>query len=183
MAKEKKLVWLDLEMTGLNPASDVILEIACIITDEELNILEQGPSFVIHQPEDVLSRMNEWCVKQHGISGLTQKVRESQTTMAQAEEETLTFLKKHCKENTAPLCGNSIWVDRVFMQRQMPTLEKFFHYKNIDVSSVKELIRYWYPKSPATDFKKPENHRALEDIQGSIDELKHFRKHFFIPPD
>lgn len=181
MAKEKKLVWIDLEMTGLNPETDVILEIASIITDVELNIVATGPNIVIHYEDEVLNRMNEWCVKQHGASGLTQRVKESTTALQQAEEETLSFIKQHCKENNAPLCGNSIWVDRVFMQRQMPTLEKYFHYKNVDVSSVKELVRYWYPKSSFTEFKKAENHRALEDIQGSIDELKHFRQHFFIP--
>jgi oligoribonuclease len=179
--KDKRLIWIDLEMTGLNFETDTILEIATIITDSQLNIIAQGPTLAIHQPDDVLAAMDKWCTHQHAKTGLTQQVKDSTTTMSEAEEQTLAFVREHCKEKKAPLCGNSIWVDRVFMQYHMPTLSAFFHYKNIDVTSIKELVKDWYPNNPATDFKKSENHRALEDIVASIEELKHYRKNFFIP--
>lgn len=178
--KEKKLIWIDLEMTGLNFKTDVILEIASVVTDSQLNIIAQGPALVIHQPDEKLATMDKWCTNQHKKTGLTAQVQQSIISAEQAEQETLNFLKQHCQEKKSPLCGNSIWVDRVFMQNYMPMLSSFFHYRNIDLSSIKELVREWYPKNPAAQYKKPENHRALEDILASIDELKHYRKYFFI---
>jgi oligoribonuclease len=173
-------VWIDLEMTGLDPHHDVILEIATIITDSNLNIIAQGPALVIHQPEEVLKTMNEWCVKQHGLSGLTQAVRESTVTLEQAQAETLSFIQEYCAPQTARLCGNSVWQDRLFLVRYMPHLIAYLNYRLIDVTSIKEVIRRWYPNSPHIDFAKEEIHRASPDIQESIKELEHYRHYFFI---
>lgn len=180
MLRDDLLVWTDLEMTGLSPEKDAILEIATIITDNNLTIIAQGPDFVIHQADEILASMSEWVLKTHTKSGLLDKVRASSLSLAQAEAQTLEFIQQYCKEQTAPLCGNSIYMDRLFLRAYMPRLEQYLHYRLIDISSVKELIRRWYKKSPYKDFKKPENHRALEDIQQSIAELAHYRKHFFI---
>lgn len=174
------LFWLDLEMTGLRPDVDGILEIASVITDNNLEFVAEGPSFVIHQSEEVLNLMDAWCVNAHGKSGLTEKVRASTITIAQAQEQTLEFLRQYSQPNSVPLCGNSIYQDRAFLRAHMPELEAFCHYRIIDVSSIKEVVRRWYPKSPYTKFIKVENHRALEDVYASIEELKHYRKHFFI---
>lgn len=180
MVSDQYLIWLDLEMTGLNPAHDLILEIATIITDNQLTQIAQGPTFVINQPEASLTTMSEWCTKQHTKSGLIEAVRQSTVSVAQAEEETLQFLATYCKPRTAPLCGNSIYQDRIFLAKYMPKIASFAHYRLIDISSVKELVRRWYPKYPATEFKKKESHRALQDIEESIAELQQYQKNFFI---
>jgi len=177
--KEQNLIWIDLEMTGLNPDKDVILEIVSMVTDARLNIIEEGPSFIIHQPDEVLTGMNEWSKEQHALSGLTNAVRSSTTSVEQAEKETLAFLRKHCIPETSPLCGNSVWQDRAFMRKYMPHLVAFFHYRLIDVSSFKEIVTRWYPDSPHAEFEKKDAHRALDDTRESIEELRHYRKYFF----
>lgn len=176
---QTNLVWIDLEMTGLDATRDTILEIATIITDNQLAIIAEGPSLVIHQSEESLALMDEWNQTHHGRSGLIKAVRESPLSITQAEEETLAFIREHCKKGTAPLCGNSVWVDRIFLKKYMPLIDQYLHYRIIDVSSIKEAIRRWYPKSPYENFVKTENHRAFEDIYQSIEELKHYRTYFF----
>jgi len=168
---------MDLEMTGLNPDKNAIIEIGSAVTDQELNLIALGPSLVIHQPDSELAKMDAWCVKQHGQSGLTEKVRKSSVTIAQAESQTLNFLKKHCKESTSPLCGNSIWQDRRFLMKYMPELNEFFHYRNIDVSSIKELAKRWYPGIKIPPKKK--THQVIMDIEESIEELRFYRKVIF----
>jgi len=172
------LVWIDLEMTGLNPDTDKIIEIATIVTDSDLNILAEGPQFVIHQSDAALDAMDEWCTEHHGNSGLTARVKASEISCAQAEQETLDFLKKWVPAGAAPLCGNSIGQDRRFMVKHMPTLEAYFHYRSIDVSTIKELGRRWAPEMVAA-HKKTGTHLALQDIKESISELQHYQKHFF----
>jgi len=177
---KKHLVWMDLEMTGLDPECDTILEIATIITDAELNTIAEGPELVIHHDKQALDAMNEWCIRQHGASGLTQRVLDSNTTLAQAEAETLAFIKQYIPEHGSPLCGNSIHQDRRFLVRYMPQIESWLHYRNIDVSSIKELACRWY-----SDFKphpKSGTHLAMDDIRESIAELKYYRENFFIHP-
>lgn len=180
MDRQTNLVWIDLEMTGLNLPEDVILEIAVVITDKDLNIIAQGPSLVIKQPDAILDSMNEWCKKQHGLSGLTQEVRAATISLMQAEEQLCDFIKDYCIKGKAILCGNSIWQDKAFIQYYMPKLNSFFHYKIVDVSSIKELVIRWYPKSPYADIKKVDKHRALPDILESIKVLINYRTHFFI---
>ena len=180
-AGEKNLVWIDLEMTGLDVHTCQIIEIATLITDSELNIIATGPELVIHQPKEVMDAMDEWNTKHHGESGLTRAVLRSDLTLEAAERRTLEFIKTYCKENTAPLCGNSVWQDRRFLSHYMPHLESYLHYRIIDVSSIKEVVRRWYP----THIRPPQkglSHRALEDIQESIEELKYYRGHVFAPP-
>ncbi|MGH8596345.1 MAG: oligoribonuclease [Gammaproteobacteria bacterium] len=174
------LVWIDLEMTGLDPVRDTILEIATIVTDANLDHALEGPVIAIHQPEVVLAMMDEWNSKQHGGSGLTARVRASQFDLAEAEAETLTFLKRYIPPKTSPMCGNSICQDRRFLFRYMPSLAEFFHYRNLDVSTLKELQRRWAPQLPS--FDKHSSHLALDDIRDSIDELKHYRTHFLRLP-
>jgi|SRR5579863_5757441 len=174
------LVWIDLEMTGLILETDVILEIASVITDNNLNVIEEGPTMVIHQSEEKLAAMGKWCKEHHKKSGLTEAVLHSTTTLAFAEEQTFAFIKKHCPEKTGVLSGNSIAQDRNFLQRYMPSVEAYLHYRMIDVTSVKELVKRWYPRSPYVEYKKPEGHRARVDIYESIEELKNYRKYFFI---
>jgi len=170
-------VWMDLEMTGLDPEVDTILEIATIITDTTLHTIAEGPNLVIHQPDSVLDAMNEWCQEHHEASGLSARVRQSQLSMAEAEQQTLDFIASHVKQGSSPLCGNSIHQDRRFLVPYMPTLEAYFHYRNIDVSTVKELTRQWYPSLELP--KKQGEHLALADVRESIHELKFYRQHVF----
>lgn len=179
MAVDKKhLIWIDLEMTGLDTLNDTIIEIATIVTDSELNILAEGPVFAIHTPDIVLNSMDDWNTRQHGQSGLIDRIRRSNVTMAQAESETIAFLSKYAESGRSPMCGNSICQDRRFLARQMPTLERFFHYRNLDVSTVKELAYRWRPDI-LSSFEKKGSHLALDDIRDSIRELRHYKEHFF----
>ncbi|MBN4061380.1 MAG: oligoribonuclease [Proteobacteria bacterium] len=171
------LVWMDLEMTGLDPNVDTILEIATIITDGQLNTVAEGPNIVIHQPDSVLAAMGDWCKEHHGGSGLSAKVRASTISMLDAELQSLDFIKSHVPKGVSPLCGNSIHQDRRFLVPYMPTLEAYLHYRNIDVSTVKELTRRWYPNIEAP--KKVGEHLALADVRESIAELKFYRKKVF----
>lgn len=175
---EKNLIWIDLEMTGLEPNRDTIIEIATIVTDAELNTLAEGPVFAIHQPDAVLSAMDEWNTKQHGGSGLVARVKESQVSMAEAEAQTIAFLKEWVPEGKSPICGNSIGQDRRFLVRYMPRLERYFHYRNLDVSTIKELASRWKP-DVLEGVKKQGTHLALDDIRDSIEELRHYRENFF----
>lgn len=177
MAKTNNLVWMDLEMTGLDPDHDIIIEIATIITDSELNILAEGPNIVVHQPDEALEAMDEWNTTHHGESGLTARVRASQVSMAEAEQQTLDFIRRYVPEGSSPLCGNSIHQDRRFLVRYMPKLESYVHYRNIDVSTIKELAKYWFPDDKAP-IKQAE-HQALSDIRESINELIWYRQHIF----
>jgi len=180
MHTDNHLVWIDLEMTGLDIKKDVILEIACVITDGNLNMLAEGPSFVIHQPEDLLVTMDAWPTKHHTQSGLLERVRTSSITVQQAEVAVIDFIKKYCSPGTALLAGNSVWQDRIFLHAYMPHILNYLHYRIIDVTSIKELIAHWYPDDPHVKFEKKNTHRALQDIYESIAELKHFRKYFFV---
>lgn len=177
--RKTNLIWIDLEMTGLDPDKDRIIEIATVVTDKYLNILAEGPVFAVHQPDDLLNGMDEWCTKQHGGSGLTARVRASQVTDAQAEVETLAFLEQWVDKRASPMCGNSICQDRRFLYRYMPALEVFFHYRNLDVSTLKELAARWYPKA-LEGVSKKSSHLALDDIRDSISELKHYRENLLI---
>lgn len=175
--QEQNLVWIDLEMTGLNPEENVILEIATIITDSDLNILAYGPSLVIHHSDEILDIMDMWSREQHTKSGLLDKVRASRISIQEAAQQTLEFIQQYCIKDTALLAGNSVWQDRAFLRRYMPTIVAYLHYRLIDVTTIKELVSRWYPDS--TLFEKADTHRALEDIKESIDELKYYRKTFF----
>jgi oligoribonuclease len=177
-ATNDNLVWIDLEMTGLDPSLDHILEIATIVTDTSLRVVGEGPVIAIHQPEDVLDTMDEWNRTTHGGSGLLARVRASKFTVADAESVTLDFLREHAAPGASPMCGNSICQDRRFLAREMPALEKFFHYRNLDVSTVKELARRWAPDVFA-GVQKISTHLALEDIRESIAELEHYRRTIF----
>lgn len=177
MDSSLNLIWLDLEMTGLLPETDRIIEIATLVTDAELNILAEGPVLAIKQSDSVLAGMDEWNQRHHGNSGLIDRVKASKLTEADAEKQTLAFLAQHCSPNTSPLCGNSICQDRRFMANYMPELEAFFHYRNLDVSSVKELARRWKPDI-LEGLKKKGSHQAMDDIKDSIEELRYYREHF-----
>jgi oligoribonuclease len=171
------LVWIDLEMTGLNPDSDRIIEIATIVTDSDLNVVAQGPVLAVHQPDAVLAGMDEWNTRTHGASGLVDRVKASTLSEADAERETLAFVQQYVPKNKSPLCGNSICQDRRFLARGMPQLEAWLHYRNLDVSALKELVRRWRPEL-CNGFEKKNTHKALDDILESIAELKYYREHF-----
>lgn len=172
-----RLIWIDLEMTGLDTLNDHIIEIATVVTDKDLNVLAEGPVLAIHQPEAVLSGMDDWNRRQHGGSGLAQRVRDSRISVSEAEQQMLAFVSQWLEKGQSPMCGNSICQDRRFMAREMPVLERFFHYRNLDVSTVKELARRWAPKV-VDSLQKSSTHLALDDIHDSINELKHYRQHF-----
>ena len=174
---DQNLVWIDLEMTGLSPVTDRIIEIAVVVTDPGLTLRVEGPVFAIHQSDAVLDAMDAWNKGTHGRSGLIDRVKASTVTEAQAEQELIAFLKQYVPANKSPMCGNSICQDRRFMARGMPKLEAFFHYRNLDVSTLKELCRRWKPEL-ASGFKKAQKHTALADIVESIEELRYYREHF-----
>jgi len=180
MPSRDNLIWIDLEMTGLLPDSDSIIEMATVVTDKQLNVLADGPVIAIHQTDEVLARMDDWNQKQHGSSGLVARVRESQVGAAEAETRTLEFLAPWVAAGASPMCGNSICQDRRFLARHMPQLERFFHYRNLDVSTLKELARRWAPQV-AESFVKQGTHLAHADIHESIRELKHYRARLFAP--
>lgn len=173
------LIWIDLEMTGLDVKTQVIIEISTIITDSQLRIIAEGPEIAIHHPDEVLSVIEPWSREHHEKSGLMDRVRMSTITCKQAEQETLDFISVHCERSKSPLCGNSVWQDRLFLLKYMPGLEKFMHYRNIDVSSIKELVKRWYPSLPPV--KKKKQHLASTDIKESIDELIYYREKIFLP--
>ena len=177
----ERLIWLDLEMTGLDTQLDSIIEIATVVTDGDLNVVAEGPVLAIHQPPDVLARMDEWNTRQHGKSGLVERVRTSQVTAAEAERQTLAFLMPHVAAKISPLCGNSICQDRRFLAREMPSLEAWFHYRNLDVSTLKILAGLWAPAVLA-GVTKSSTHLALADIHDSIAELRHYRQHLLRLP-
>lgn len=182
MKDQNNLCWLDMEMTGLDPHHDKIIEIAMIITDKDLNILAQSPVYAIHQSDDVLNNMNQWCITTHARTGLTERVRQSQYTEEQVENELLAFMQTWLPEKTSPMCGNTIHQDRRFMARYMPRLEAYFHYRNLDVSTLKELARRWHPTVYKGIVKKG-SHQALDDILESIEELRYYRQTFLRLPE
>jgi|SRR5690606_7155949 len=176
-APNAPLVWMDLEMSGLEPERHEILEIAVLVTDANLEVIAEGPDVVLHQPDAVLDAMDEWCTQHHGDSGLTAAVKASTISLSDAEAEVLAFVRAHCPAGKSPLCGNSIGQDRRFLAAYMPQLESFLHYRNVDVSSIKELARRWYPR--LEEPSKKETHRAMDDILESIAELRFYRRSIF----
>lgn len=175
------LIWIDLEMTGLDPAEHVIIEIASLVTDGELNVIAEGPALAVHCPDEALAAMDEWCTRTHTASGLVDRVRASAIDIGEAERLTLDFVRELVPEGASPLCGNSISHDRRFLRREMPAFDAYLHYRNVDVSTIKELVRRWYPSSMSGPQKR-ETHRALDDIRESIEELRWYREHVFVPP-
>ena len=178
--RKTNLIWIDLEMTGLNTFEDQIIEIATIVTDSQLEVIAEGPALAIHQPDSVLAAMDDWNTRQHGQSGLTRRVQESTLELAEAERMTLDFLARHVEPRVSPMCGNSICQDRRFLARLMPDLEAFFHYRNLDVSTLKELGARWAPTVMA-GFTKQSSHLAMDDIRDSINELRYYREQLFKP--
>ncbi|SVB22652.1 uncharacterized protein METZ01_LOCUS175506 [marine metagenome] len=172
------MVWMDLEMTGLDPDLEVIIEIASLVTDYDLNILAEGPCLAIHQNDEILARMDAWNQKHHNASGLVERVRKSKITNDEASQQTLEFIKQYCPENTAPLCGNSISQDRKFLCKYMNELHNYLHYRSVDVTSIKELVRRWYPNGPKLP-RKSDSHMALTDVRESLSELIFYRKEYF----
>jgi oligoribonuclease len=177
-ADQNNLIWIDMEMTGLSPDSDRIIELALVVTDAQLTVLAESPEWVIHQPDEVLDAMDSWNKGTHGKSGLIERVRASTLTEAQAEALALEFLKPHAPAGVSPMCGNSICQDRRFLARSMPRLESFFHYRNLDVSTLKELVKRWKPEV-AKGFSKEGKHQALADIYDSLEELRYYRRTVF----
>jgi oligoribonuclease len=175
-----RLVWIDLEMTGLEPERHVIIEIASLITDADLNVLAEGPNLAIRRSDEELALMDAWNVSTHTKSGLVERIRQSEIDVTEAERQTLAFVRRWVPKNTSPLAGNSIGQDRRFLVREMPKLEAYLHYRNVDVSTVKELVRRWYPGLELPEKKQA--HRALDDIQESVTELRWYREHVFVPP-
>ncbi len=176
MQSDRYLFWIDLEMTGLDEARDHIIEIASIVTDSDLNVVAEGPVIAIHQPESVLDLMDEWNQTTHGNSGLIERVRTSEIDLEQAEKMTYAFMSQWIREGSSPLCGNSIGTDRRFLKRYMPTIDSYLHYRNVDVSSFKEMVKRWYPEGEM--HQKKNTHKALDDIRESIDELKFYRQNY-----
>jgi len=175
---ENHLVWMDMEMSGLDPKTCVILEIATLITDKDLNLVAQGPALVVHQPQSVLDAMDEWNTEHHGKSGLTEAVKNSKISLVEAEKQTLEFVSKHCGPKSSPLCGNTIYQDRRFLIEYMPTLESYLHYRLVDVSTIKELVKRWYGPEFQAPSKK-QKHKALDDILETIEELKFYKEKVF----
>lgn len=179
MPRDDLLVWIDLEMTGLDPSQCTIVEIATLVTDEQLELVAEGPNIIIQTSDEALSKMDDFVRKMHTRSGLLDRIAQSTTSLEEAEAQTLAFLEEHVAERSSPLCGNSIWKDRHFLERYMPKLDAHLHYRCIDVSTIKELGRRWYPDLPRPPAKR-ETHRALDDIRESIEELRHYRTHLFV---
>jgi oligoribonuclease len=173
------LIWIDLEMTGLNPEADRIIEVATIVTNSQLNILAEGPVIAVHQDDQIMNSMDEWNTRTHGKTGLTERVKNSRTVENEAEKQTIDFLKQYVGKNQSPMCGNSICQDRRFLARYMPELEAWFHYRNLDVSSIKELAKRWKPEILG-GYSKKNTHQAMDDIRESIEELQYYRKHFML---
>jgi oligoribonuclease len=180
LVNPNNLIWVDLEMTGLNPEHDRIIEMATVVTDSDLNVIAEGPVFAIHQEQSLLDGMDDWNTKQHNGSGLVARVQESVYSEKMAEKAMLEFLKKHVPDGKSPMCGNSIWQDRRFLARYMPELENYFHYRMIDVSTLKELAQRWAPKVYG-GFQKDSRHLALDDIRDSIAELRYYRDKLLNP--
>ena len=177
------IVWMDMEMSGLEPETDRILEVAVLVTDGELEVIAEGPNLVLHQVDEVLEAMDEWNTSHHRQSGLTQRVRESSVDEAQASAALLAFLEEHTAKKKAPLAGNSIHQDRRFVARYLPEVEDWLHYRNVDVSTIKELAQRWYPKEYSGRPSKKGSHRAMDDLMESIEELKYYREALFLPPE
>lgn len=177
MLSKNNLIWVDLEMTGLDPEKDRIIEVATIVTDADLNVIAEGPSLAVKQSDELLGGMDEWCTRTHGQSGLTDRVRISSISERQAELDTLAFVAEHASKGASPMCGNSVGQDRRFLVKYMPELEAFFHYRNLDVSTLKELAKRWNPEA-LKGFSKKGSHLAMDDIRESIAELAHYRKTF-----
>ncbi|MBB3231026.1 oligoribonuclease [Halomonas stenophila] len=175
--RSQRLIWIDLEMTGLDPNRERIIEVATLVTDADLNVVAEGPVLAVHQPDGLLEAMDDWNQKTHGASGLVKRVKESRINTAEAERRTLAFLNEHVAPNSSPMCGNSVHQDRRFLEREMPELLAFFHYRNLDVSTLKELAKRWNPGA-LVGFGKRNVHLAMDDIKESIAELAHYRRTF-----
>ncbi|MBS9404322.1 oligoribonuclease [Halomonas sp. TRM85114] len=180
--RTNRLVWIDLEMTGLDPERERIIEVATLVTDNELNLIAEGPVLAVHQPEALLAAMDDWNLKTHGESGLIERVRQSEIDAAEAQRRTLAFLNAYVAPGSSPMCGNSVHQDRRFLEREMPSLLGFFHYRNLDVSTLKELAKRWNPGAMA-GFEKSGTHLAMDDIRESVAELAHYRTTFLIVPE